>query len=135
MHTEPVDGRWVSSSDEERWPCDEFFDTRDEAIAHAVAEEHCYIGRVYNLSDDDVAAAFVREWDEADDHIRQRDEWMWKEDEVVCEPTNDACEELHQMVNAWVARHSLRVPTWRVEEIEGPCDWSDKGESGKEVTS
>lgn len=123
-HTEPKDGLWLSSFDDERWPGEAFFESRDEAIKHAVEQEHTYIGRVYNLSDDDVAAAFVRDWDDAGFYLGEQDEWSWCDDDLVREPTTEAREELHQLVKAWVERHSLREPRWRVEEIEGPFDWS-----------
>lgn len=123
-HSKPADGLWTCSARDEFWQGSPFFDTRGEAVAYAADERLRFIGRVYNLSDDDVAAAFVRDWDDVDTDIREQDEWSWCEDAVVNEPNAEAREELHQLVKAWVARHSLRVPTWRVDEIEGPFDWS-----------
>lgn len=121
---EPAAGLWSSSYSDDAWSGDAFFDSREEAIANAVAEEHRYIGRAYPLTDDEVAEAFVRDWDDADEVLCQQDEWAWREEPVIRKPSDESREELHQMVKAWVAKHSLREPTWRVEEIEGPFDWS-----------
>jgi len=128
--TNPKDGMWLTSSNDEHWSGEAFFESRAEAIRYAVSEGHTYIGRVFNLSDDDVAEAFVRDWDDADFHLTEQDEWSWCDDSIVRKPTDEAREELHQLVKAWVERHSLREPTWRVEEIEGPFDWSTSDEAG-----
>ncbi len=133
LFTEPKDGLWLSSHSDENWSGEAFFDSRSEAIRHAVEQEHAYIGRVYNLNDDEVAEAFVRDWDDADEVISGQDEWSWLEEPVVRKPSDEAREELHQLVKAWVARHSLREPTWRVEEIEGPFDWSSAEEVGADA--
>lgn len=131
MTTTPIDGTWTTSFSDEEWGGEAFFATRGEAVEYAAEQEHNYVGRVFNLTDDDVAAAFVRDWEDADEAIRQMDEWSWREDFVVRQPDTKAREELHQFVKAWVARHRLRVPTWRVDEIEGPFDWSTEAEQSQ----
>lgn len=111
-------GLWCTSPNEERWQISVYFADKRDAIAYGLDHCHRWIGRVVELTDDDVAAAFVRDGDEANEHLGLQDEWSWCEDRLVREPSDAAAQELHDLVRDWVERHHLRERTWRVDEAE-----------------
>lgn len=133
MTTTPIDGTWTTSFSDEKWGGEAFFATRGEAVECAAREGHRYIGRAFNLTDDEVAASFVRDWFEAEEQLQLGgfDVWASPDDYAVRQPSAEEREELHKLVKAWVARHRLRVQTWRVDEMEGPFDWSTAAEQRK----
>lgn len=111
-------GLWCASVHDERWCCHDFFDTQDEAIAYAKAEGLGYVGRVVELTDEDVAEAFLRDASEADKTLSIQDEWCWHEDLLIEDRDSTARDEALKFLAGWVARHRLRVPCWHVGDIQ-----------------
>lgn len=114
-HDEARTGLWAASISEDGWSCEDFFDTREEAIAWARLEHEdgsFFTGRVVELTDEEVVQALIRDTEDAE---FDEDHWGWEEKPML-RVSHEAEAELLALVTEWVARHKVRVPTWRVEE-------------------
>lgn len=117
-HSERRPGLWIASNSDERWGRGPLFDTREEAIAYAIGEGMQWTGQIHDLTDEEVADWMVRTCEEADESLAVQDDWSWCEDRLIGDAPAEAMAELHAFVLGWVVRHGIRVPTWRVDEIE-----------------
>ena len=111
-------GQWVVSDNPESWTGEPAFDTREEAVAYAKRGSETYVGRAVFLTDQEVARAFLRDVEDAQEDLCLQDEWAWCEDDLINTPSDAAVLELREFTTAWVRRHGLRDPRWRVEDVE-----------------
>lgn len=120
-HCEPKEGLWTCSRNEDYWPGEQFFATREEAAAFGAgeySEGSFHTGRVSMLKEQEVIDAFLRDVDDADEHLGCQDRWGWVEDEILG-VSQDQFEELQDLVMWWIRKHNL-VPGrfWVVEDVE-----------------
>lgn len=88
MGTQPRDGQWSASTSDERWHGG-FFDTREEAVAHGrtLGAAKFFVGQVYNLTDEEVVGAIVRDEEDADGSLLCHDEHCdWCDADDECQP-------------------------------------------------
>jgi hypothetical protein len=124
-------GKWVVSSNEERWDSGEEFDTYEEARAYALkgfpedwdleSGDRVFVGQVAEITHEQMAAYAV----DVDRVIESIDECLYERvgDEVqntlpaTPEQVHNLGRRLEETIVQWMRDHDLSAPCWSVDHI------------------
>jgi hypothetical protein len=119
-HDEQAAGLWCTSTNEERWHPDAYFDEKEEAIAYG-REEHedeFYVGKCRPLTVEDAANCLVDEWsfESADQNLNEE---FGGEDRLLDDPNPEQLEQLQKLVADWLRTTDLvEIGYFMLEDVE-----------------
>lgn len=122
MSVDNLDGKWISSRDEEHYSASVGHDTREQAIAHAPVELGIEPGDVFwtgrasvlllpNISPSTILEQFRLD---LDDEGGDADEAL----DVSKEEEADLGVMLNKTVEAWAEKHEIKVNAYSVHDVE-----------------
>jgi hypothetical protein len=115
------DGKWMASTDEESWSDSERFETREDALQHAITQlapdngledgAHVHTGQVRAVDPDDLATAGA----DASSVIDGMTSWLHDnvgEFEVECAPgdEDDLQARLNAAIRGWIVDRKIQLP-------------------------